>query len=100
LSTFPGLLLVTDETGKAIKADRLRKDLRAHLDALGLTDLHFHGLRHTTATALAEAGASSHEIMAITGHQTEQMVKLYTSKVRQKKLATRAINKLDGSTGK
>jgi integrase len=97
--TFAGLLFVTDETGKAIKADRLRKDLRAHLDALGLTDLHFHGLRHTTATALAEAGASSHEIMAITGHQTEQMVKLYTSKVRQKKLATRAINKLDGSTG-
>ena len=83
-----GLLFVTDADGRAIKADTLRKELRAHLDRLGLTDLHFHGLRHTTATALAEAGASSHEITAITGHQTEQMVKHYT---------TSAIRKLERS---
>jgi hypothetical protein len=38
--------------------------------------------------------------MAITGHQTEQMVKLYTKGVEQKKLATTAITKLDrGSRG-
>jgi integrase len=95
--SFPGLLFVTDAKGRAIKADTLRKELRTHLDKLGLRDLRFHGLRHTTAAALAEAGASSHEIMAITGHQTEQMVKLYTKGAEQKRLATSAIRKLDGS---
>ena len=97
--SFPGLLFITDAKGRAIKPDTLRKELRAHLDRLGLPDLHFHGLRHTTATALAEAGASSHEIMAITGHQTEQMVKHYTKGVEQKKLATSAIKKLERSGG-
>jgi integrase len=65
----------------------------------GWINLHFHGLRHTTATALAEAGASSHEIMAITGHQTEQMVKHYTKGVEQKKLAPSAIRKLERGGG-
>jgi hypothetical protein len=29
--------------------------------------------------------------MAITGHQTEQMVKLYTKRIEQKRLATSAV---------
>jgi len=37
--------------------------------------------------------------MAITGHQTEQMVKLYTKRVEQKKLATSAVRKLERSGG-
>jgi len=37
--------------------------------------------------------------MAITGHQTEQMVKLYTKKVEQKRLARTAVKKLDNSSG-
>jgi integrase len=96
---FVGLLFVSDEEGRMIQADTLRKVMRAHLDGLGLTDLHFHGLRHSTATALAEAGCTALEIMAITGHQTEQMVKLYTKKVEQKKLATSAVRKLERSGG-
>jgi integrase len=97
--TFTGLLFVADEQGRAIKADTLRKALRAHLDSMGLTNLHFHGLRHTTATALAEAGSTTLEIMAITGHQTEQMVKVYTKRVEQKKLATSAVQKLERNRG-
>jgi integrase len=96
---FAGLLFVSDADGRAIKADTLRKTMRTHLDKLGLTNLHFHGLRHTTATAFAEAGCSTLEIMAITGHQTEQMVKLYTKRVEQKKLATSAVKKLESSGG-
>jgi hypothetical protein len=34
-----------------------------------------------------------------TGHQTEQMVKLYTKRVEQKKLAASAVRKLDRSGG-
>jgi site-specific recombinase XerD len=33
-----------------------------------------HGVRKATSTALAEAGATPHEIMAITGHQTLEEV--------------------------
>src|SRR5262245_60753410 len=97
--TFNGLMFVADADGKPIQPDTLRKAVRAHLDNLGLYDLHFHGLRHTTATALADAGCTSFEIMAITGHQTEQMVKLYTKKVEQKRLARSAVKKLDNSGG-
>jgi integrase len=37
-----------------------------------------HGVRKATSTALAEAGATPHEIMAITGHQTLEEVERYT----------------------
>jgi integrase len=69
---------------------------REHLDAIGLDHLHFHGLRKTTAKALAEAGATTKEIAAITGHRTLSMVELYTEQAEQKKLAISAISKLDG----
>lgn len=97
--TFTGLLFVADKDGQPIKADTLRKTMRTHLDKLGLSNLHFHGLRHTAATALAEAGCTSHEIMAITGHRTEQMVKVYTEKVDQKKLAASATLKREHGGG-
>jgi integrase len=97
--TFTGLLFVADDEGKPIRPDTLRKAMRAQLDKLGLDNLHFHGLRHTTATALAEGGASSQEIMAITGHLTEQMVRVYTKKVEQRKLATSAVRKLERGGG-
>ena len=74
--------------------------IRAHLDQLGLQELNFHGLRHTTATALAEAGCTSHEIRAITGHADEQMVKRYTEQANQKRLAMSAIHKLEIGGGK
>jgi len=63
--TFPGLLFVTDDAGKPIPPTVFRHTLRAQLDALGLRELHFHGLRHTTATALAELGGSDSEIQAL-----------------------------------
>lgn len=56
--------------------------------------LTFHGLRHTVATVLAEAGCSTREIMAITGHATEAMVKRYTDTADRKANAKAAILKL------
>jgi integrase len=64
-------------------------------DKLGLpADLHFHGLRHSAASRLAEAGASDAQIMAITGHKSTAMIRLYTSGARQKVMAISAISKL------
>lgn len=68
------LLFVVDANGQPIEETAFSKQFRAALDAAGLNQLHFHGLRHTAGRALAEAGCSSHQIKAITGHKTLQMV--------------------------
>jgi len=49
-----------------------------------------HGLRKAAATRLADAGASVHEIMAITGHRTLKEVERYTRAANQKRLAASA----------
>jgi integrase len=53
----------------------------------GLRDFRFHDLRHTTASYLAQRGATSIEIAAVLNHNTLAMVKRYAhlgeSSVRQ-----------------
>jgi len=44
----------------------------------GLTDLHFHDLRHEAVSRLVEAGLSDQKVAAISGHKTMQMLKRYT----------------------
>ena len=61
---------------------------------LGLGGLQFHGLRHTAAARLAEAGATDREIMSILGHRTAEMVTRYTRGAAQERLAEAAIVKL------
>lgn len=60
-----------------------------------LKGLVFHGLRKAAASKLAEAGCSTKEIAAITGHLTLQMVELYTREAEQKRLAKRAMRRLE-----
>jgi integrase/recombinase XerD len=55
-----------------------------------------HGVRKATSSALAEAGATPHEIMAITGHQTLEEVERYTKAASRKKIADAAMAKLGG----
>jgi integrase len=96
----PTLTLIADTLGRPVRPDRLTKLLRKHLRAHGLDHLHLHGLRHTVATELAEAGCSSSEIASVTGHKTLQMVEYYTKRARQKTLAGAAILKLRGNENK
>lgn len=64
----------------------------------------FHGLRKVAAARLAEAGCPPHEIAAITGHASLEMIQHYTREVEQKRLAESAIERLEnwrrGKTGK
>lgn len=46
-----------------------------------------HGLRKLAAALLAEAGCSTHEIAAITGHKTLKMVEHYTRSVDRRRMA-------------
>ena len=53
-----------------------------------LSQCSSHGLRKATAARLAERGATSQEIMAITGHRSLSEVERYTKAANKKKLAT------------
>lgn len=87
-------LLVTNTRGRPWHEDSFTHAFGDYLKSVGLVGLTFHGLRHTAATALAEAGCSEREIQAITGHKTTAMVSRYTAKADQRRRASAAIVKL------
>lgn len=87
-------LLITTARGKPWHEDSFTHAFGDFLESIGLGGLTFHGLRHTSATALAEAGCSEREIQSITGHKTTAMVSRYTAKADQKRRASAAIIKL------
>jgi integrase/recombinase XerD len=60
----------------------------------GLPHCSSHGLRKAAATRLAEMGATSQEIMAITGHKSLKEVERYTEEARKPKLADSGMSKL------
>lgn len=60
-----------------------------------LAGMVFHGLRKAAAARLAEAGCSTHEIAAITGHESLAMIELYTKRADQKVRAASAMRKLE-----
>jgi integrase len=62
----------------------------------GLPHCSAHGLRKAAASRLAECGATPHEIMAVTGHQSLEEVERYTRAARRSKLADSAMSKLKG----
>lgn len=86
-----GLALIQRLDGKSLKSRELHDVFAAATAKAELTGCTLHGLRKAAARKLAEAGATPHEIMAITGHQTLGMVQHYTRGANQKKLAIEAI---------
>jgi integrase len=57
--------------------------------------LTFHGLRHTVATRLADAGADTRTIMSMTGHRTEAQVAVYTRRADRRQRARSAVALLE-----
>jgi integrase len=53
-----------------------------------------HGLRKATARKLAEAGCSTHQIAAITGHKTLSEVERYTKSASQERMAEAAMARI------
>ncbi len=62
--------------------------------AAGLTDRSLHGLRKSAARRLAEAGCSTKQIAAVTGHASLREVERYTLAAEQETLARDALEKL------
>jgi integrase len=92
------VMLVAMPDGSEYKESHFRHQLRAALDACGLEHLSFHGLRHAAGVALAEAGATEHEIMAWFGHSTPAMAAHYCAQAKKKRLAQAAGRKWEEAT--
>lgn len=88
--------ILTGIRGRPWIGTHLSQSLGRALVAIGLPPgLNVHGLRKAAAARLADAGCSTHEIAAITGHRTLAMVALYTASADQERLAGAAISRLE-----
>jgi integrase len=91
-------VMLTTKTGLAFQKRYLARLWEGTCAAAGLSDLdlHFHDIRGTTVTMLAEAGCTLPEIVAITGHslrRAQDILEKYLS--RTSKLAETAIAKFE-----
>jgi len=69
-ATATSTMILTSVIGKPWNPESLTTVMRRTVDELGVPDgLNIHGLRKLAASMLAEAGCSTHEIVAITGHR-------------------------------
>jgi integrase len=94
--TKRGPLILTTATGRAWSKRYFAECWHEASEAAGIKDLHFHDLRGTAITMLAEAGATVPEIAAVTGHSlahAQRILDTYLSRTRQ--LADAAIIKLE-----
>ena len=90
-----GTIVVVNTQGKPYTGDGFSTEFRKIKNKLlherkigeGLT---FHGLRHTVATKLADAGATTRTIQSITGHKTTEQVETYVGTVTKNGLLRKA----------
>jgi integrase len=88
------LTLLTTQAGKPFSAGGFSNWFRDRCDEAGLRPhCSAHGLRKAVARRLAEAGCTTHEIAAITGHATLSEVQRYTKAANQARLARAAMDK-------
>ena len=61
-----------------IKADKLKKAFRKALKESGIEHFRFHGLRHTSATRLVEAGIDLYQVAKLLGHKDISTTQRYS----------------------
>jgi integrase len=89
------LTLLTTNTGKSYSGNDFTDQFRAWCDAAGLPKhCVFHGLRKAALTRLADAGCTTHELAAISGHKTLSELQRYTQASNQAKLANAAMGRM------
>lgn len=79
---------------RAWRADGLSNAMLAALRCVpGFAGHNIHGMRKAAASMLAEAGCTSKQIAAVTGHQTLKEIERYTAAADQQVLASAAVVK-------
>ena len=61
-----------------IDGDNLRRAFKKALKKTGIEDFHFHDLRHTFATWLAQRGVDIYKISKLLGHKDIRMTQRYS----------------------
>jgi integrase len=87
--------IITNARGAPYGKDVFRHEFSDAVKSAGLNGVVFHGLRHNATQRLMEAGCTEGEAKAITGHKTSRMIQHYAARANQKKLAGRAMRKLE-----
>jgi len=88
--------MLTTKTGLPFKKRYFARLWKEPCKAAGIADLHFHDIRGTTVTMLAEAGFTVPEIASITGHtlrSAQEILQKYLA--RTSKLAETVIAKFE-----
>lgn len=93
-------IIISEETGRPYTQYNFIHWFAQVREKAGLpSDKKFMDLRRTTAVRLAEAGATTAEFTAVTGHSIEHGAKIVEVYVpRNRKMADNAIRKLGGGT--
>jgi integrase len=88
-------LMLTTSVGNAFTDKGFSNFMADKIGEAGLPDRCVtHGLRKAAARRLAEAGCSTKEIAAVTGHTTLKEIERYTRAAEQRKLAASAMARL------
>lgn len=90
----PHIAILTTQHGKPFTEKGFGNWVSKAAERAGLPHCSAHGLRKAAARRLAEAGCSTHEIMAITGHQSLKEVERYTREASRRGLADVAMNRI------
>jgi integrase len=88
------MVFVLTEYGKPFSTKGFQQWFSKKARQAGLENRTGHGMRKAISRKLAEAGCTTHEIAAITGHKTLSEIENYTKAVSQKKLANSAMKSL------
>jgi integrase len=97
LRSYParGIYLIGDIHGRPFRAAALTNLIRRAARAAGLPpECKAHGLRKSLMRQLAEGGATTKEVAAVSGHKSLTEVERYTRAADQKKLSAAAMAKL------
>ena len=90
-----GETILQQPDGSPINPASLSARLPVELKRIGIHgNLTVHGIRKLAAASLADAGCSTHQIAAITGHKTLSMVEHYTKSADQRSLGQSAVDLL------
>lgn len=101
MPVLPTRTILTNTLGRPWQPQHLSHELPVALARLGMhPKLNVHGLRKLAATSLADAGCTTHEIAAVTGHRTLAMIQHYTRGADQERLAEAAVVKLSSRRAK
>jgi len=93
------LTYIVTAYGKPRSKYGLGNDFAKWVTEAGLPgNCRLHGLKKAGMRRLAEAGGTTHELMAISGHKTLAEVQRYTKDADRKKLADSGMAKLRGQT--